>query len=33
MRSTSLFWILINDSPLKPDPRFEEMKKKMGARY
>jgi eukaryotic-like serine/threonine-protein kinase len=33
VRSTSLFWILINDSPLKPDPRFEEMKKKMGARY
>jgi eukaryotic-like serine/threonine-protein kinase len=32
VRSTMLFWVLTGDSPLRKDPRFEEMKKKMGYR-
>jgi TolB-like protein/Tfp pilus assembly protein PilF len=32
LRSTMLFWVLVNESALKKDPRFEEMKKKMGYR-
>jgi hypothetical protein len=33
VRSTMLFWVLVGDtSPLKKDPRFEEMKRKMGYR-
>jgi eukaryotic-like serine/threonine-protein kinase len=32
LRSTSLFWILRNRGAFRADPRFEEMKKKMGYR-
>jgi TolB-like protein/Tfp pilus assembly protein PilF/predicted Ser/Thr protein kinase len=33
VRSTSLFWILGIHGPFREDPRFEEMKRKMGARF
>jgi eukaryotic-like serine/threonine-protein kinase len=32
LRSTMLFWILGNEGAFRRDPRFEEMKKKMGYR-
>jgi hypothetical protein len=33
VRSTSLFWIFGTHGPFREDPRFEEMKRKMGARF
>jgi len=32
VRSTMLMWVLPGNSPLRKDPRFEEMKRKMGYR-
>ena len=32
LRSTILFWTLANEGAFRRDPRFEEMKKKMGYR-
>lgn len=32
LRSTTLFWLYVGDNPLRSDPRFAEVKRKMGVR-
>jgi hypothetical protein len=32
LRSTALIWIYIGDGPLQHDPRFAEVKRKMGVK-